>query len=134
MFGCSPGLSALSAAMNSSHERNVVRRLNGSAMADADSKIIAMKSFAVTEMRVSRLTRRGRRLERLVAWLRQQLIKRQSVAKRIPELKISNGFWNSFNLVNIDTEARSKHPTFFDVVILEAHYWLIWLIDFTFKE
>ena len=58
----------------------------------------------------------------LLAWLRQQLIKRQSVAKRIPELKISNGFWNSFNLVNIDTEARSKHPTCFDVVRLEAHY------------
>ena len=38
--------------MNSSHERKVLRRLNGSAMADADSKIIAMKSFAVTEMRV----------------------------------------------------------------------------------
>src|SRR4030095_12694425 len=68
------------------------------------------------------------------AWLRQQLIKRQSVAKRIPELKISNGFWNSFNLVNIDTEARSKHPTCFDVVRLEAHYLLIWLIDFTFKK
>jgi len=55
-------------------------------------------------------------------WLREQLIKRQSVAKWILELKISNRFWNSFNLVNMDTEAQNEHPTCFNVVRLEADY------------
>src|SRR4029450_12052660 len=68
------------------------------------------------------------------AWLRQQLIKRQSVAKWIPKLKISNGFWHRFNLANICAEAQDLHSACLNVAGLEAHDCQVPIIDFILEE